>query len=92
MREARVAFSDLTCPQLSGRAFCPALSRPHKSLAFFIKLERDKDKDGRLNFQEYFNGLFDSLRNVEEAFNHLATSDEARSNILFQKLDKDNDG
>ncbi|KAK8928751.1 Calmodulin-like protein 3 [Platanthera zijinensis] len=54
--------------------------------------ERDKDKDGRLNFQEYFNGLFDSLRNVEEASNHLANSDEARANILFQKLDKDNDG
>ncbi|XP_020596408.1 calumenin isoform X2 [Phalaenopsis equestris] len=54
--------------------------------------ERDKDRDGKLSFQEYFNGLFDSLRNIEEVYNHSDTSDGAQSNKLFKELDKDNDG
>ncbi|PKU83340.1 calumenin-B [Dendrobium catenatum] len=54
--------------------------------------ERDKDRDGKLSFQEYFNGLFDSLRNIEEVYNHSVASDGALSNKLFQELDKDKDG
>ncbi|XP_039116503.1 LOW QUALITY PROTEIN: calumenin-like [Dioscorea cayenensis subsp. rotundata] len=53
--------------------------------------ERDKDKDGKLNFQEYFHGLFDSIRNYEEAYNQ-SDSMEAPANKLFKELDKDNDG
>jgi len=37
--------------------------------------ERDKDKDGKLNFQEYFNGLFDSLRNYDEVHYESDTSE-----------------
>ncbi|KAJ0985479.1 hypothetical protein J5N97_003835 [Dioscorea zingiberensis] len=53
--------------------------------------ERDKDKDGKLNFQEYFNGLFDSIRNYEEVYNQ-SDALEAPANKLFKELDKDNDG
>lgn len=57
--------------------------------------ERDKDRDGKLNFQEYFSGLFDSLRNYGEAYNLTDRSDtsvEAPAKKLFSQLDKDNDG
>ena len=54
--------------------------------------ERDKDKDGKLSFQEYFHGLFDSLRNYDEAHNESDTSETAPAKKLFQDLDKDKDG
>lgn len=54
--------------------------------------ERDKDKDGKLNFQEYFHGLFDSLRNYDEFHNESDTSETASATKLFQDLDKDKDG
>jgi len=54
--------------------------------------ERDKDKDGKLNFQEYFNGLFDSLRNYDEVHNESDTSETTPAKKIFQELDQDKDG
>lgn len=61
----------------------------------FLFRERDKDKDEKLNFQEYFNGLFDSLQNYDEVYNPTDQSDtsvEAPAKKLFSQLDQDNDG
>lgn len=63
----------------------------HYSFPIHIFRERDKDNDGKLNFQENFHGLFDSIRNYEEAYNQ-SDSMEAPANKLFKELDKDNDG
>jgi Ca2+-binding EF-hand superfamily protein len=58
--------------------------------------ERDSDKDGKVNFQEFFHGLFDSVRNYdEEGHNSSHLSDdsvEAPAKKLFNELDKDADG
>ncbi|KAJ6822982.1 developmentally-regulated G-protein 2 [Iris pallida] len=54
--------------------------------------ERDQDKDGKLDFQEFFRGLFDSIRNYDEVHNESDTSETAPAKKLFQDLDKDNDG
>ena len=54
--------------------------------------QRDKDEDGKLNFQEYFHGLFDSLRNYDEVHNVSTTSETAPAKKLFQDLDQDKDG
>ncbi|XP_077254219.1 calcium-binding EF hand family protein [Tasmannia lanceolata] len=57
--------------------------------------ERDTDKDGKLNFQEFFRGLFDSIRNYDEVGNNFSHSDnpmEASAKNLFAQLDSDNDG
>lgn len=56
--------------------------------------QRDRDKDGKLNFQEYFNGLFDSIRDFNEHV-HNASSDgssELLAKKLFSEIDHDNDG
>ncbi|KAF9623989.1 hypothetical protein IFM89_007687 [Coptis chinensis] len=58
--------------------------------------ERDSDKDGKLNFKEFFHGLFDLVRNYDEEVhnsshefdNHM----EGPAKILFGQLDKDRDG
>ncbi|PKA57262.1 Calmodulin-like protein 8 [Apostasia shenzhenica] len=54
--------------------------------------ERDKDKDGMLSFQEFFNGLFDSLSSFDGVYNRSDTSDGAPAKQLFNDLDKDNNG
>ncbi|KAL6228431.1 hypothetical protein ACLB2K_002381 [Fragaria x ananassa] len=51
------------------------------------------DKDGKVNFKEFFHGLFDLVRNYDEE-DHNATyqSDdlmEAPAKTLFAQLDKD---
>ncbi|XP_029119008.1 uncharacterized protein [Elaeis guineensis] len=76
----------------------PADSRNPKLMHWLCKeeiRERDKDRDGKLSFQEYFNGLFDSLRNYDEVYNAIDQSDtsvEAPAKKLFSQLDQDNDG
>jgi len=58
--------------------------------------ERDSDKDGKVNFKEFFHGLFDLVRNYdEESHNSSHNSDdsmEAPARVLFNQLDKDGDG
>ena len=57
--------------------------------------ERDSDKDGKVNFKEFFHGLFDLVRNYDEEghnSSHLAEdSMEAPAKVLFSQLDKDGD-
>ncbi|XP_075496125.1 uncharacterized protein LOC142533292 [Primulina tabacum] len=58
--------------------------------------ERDSDKDGKVNFKEFFHGLFDLVRNYdEEGHNSSHVSDdsnESPAKKLFSELDKDGDG
>uniref|UniRef100_A0A6V7QQL6 EF-hand domain-containing protein n=1 Tax=Ananas comosus var. bracteatus TaxID=296719 RepID=A0A6V7QQL6_ANACO len=57
--------------------------------------ERDQDKDGKLNFQEFFNGLFSLVRahdEVETTSHETDSSREAPAKKLFSQLDKDKDG
>ncbi|CAO2814017.1 unnamed protein product [Amaranthus hypochondriacus] len=61
--------------------------------------ERDTDKDGKINFNEFFHGLFDLVRNYEEeGHGHNTThhSDDPNetpaARKLFNELDKDGDG
>ncbi|XP_050234604.1 uncharacterized protein LOC126682880 isoform X2 [Mercurialis annua] len=58
--------------------------------------ERDSDKDGKVNFKEFFHGLFDLVRNYdEESQNSSHPADdsmEAPAKVLFAQLDKDGDG
>ncbi|XP_030952390.1 uncharacterized protein LOC115975652 isoform X1 [Quercus lobata] len=59
-------------------------------------LERDTDKDGKVNFKEFFHGLFDMVRNYDEEGHHSShqfdDSMEAPAKKLFAQLDKDGDG
>lgn len=73
----------------------PADSSNPKVLHWLCKeevRERDKDKDGKLDFQEFFHGLFDSLRNYDEEHNETDTSDAVPAKKLFEELDKNKDG
>ncbi|OVA13258.1 EF-hand domain [Macleaya cordata] len=77
----------------------PADSNNPKLLQWLCKeevRERDTDKDGKLNFKEFFHGLFDLVRNYdEEGHNSSHQSDdsmEAPAKILFRQLDQDGDG
>ncbi|GMH07060.1 hypothetical protein Nepgr_008900 [Nepenthes gracilis] len=58
--------------------------------------ERDTDKDGKVNFNEFFHGLFDLVRNYDEHVDnyskHFDDSAEASAKTLFAELDKDGDG
>lgn len=58
--------------------------------------ERDTDKDEKLNFKEFFHGLFDLVRNYgEEGHNSSLESQdslESPARNLFAQLDKDGDG
>lgn len=55
--------------------------------------ERDKDKDGKLSFKEYFHGLFGAIQDYDEIDNHSDSSMvEASAKKLFTQLDRDNDG
>ncbi|PRQ41450.1 putative EF-hand domain pair protein [Rosa chinensis] len=77
----------------------PADSKNPKLLQWLCKeevRERDTDKDGKINFKEFFHGLFDLVRNYdEEDHNSTHQSDdlmEAPAKTLFAQLDKDGDG
>ena len=50
--------------------------------------ERDKDNDGKLNFQEFFSGLFYSIRHYDDE----GITDDAPAKKSFSHLDLDNDG
>ncbi|XAR53174.1 hypothetical protein NMG60_11021610 [Bertholletia excelsa] len=58
--------------------------------------ERDSDKDGKVSFEEFFHGLFDSLRSYNEedhsSPHESGSSTEAPARQLFAQLDKDGDG
>ncbi|RZC75106.1 hypothetical protein C5167_050586 [Papaver somniferum] len=60
--------------------------------------ERDTDKDGKLNYKEFFHGMFDLVRNYDEeghnATHHSDSDDsmQAPARVLFQKIDLDGDG
>ncbi|KAB2624014.1 calumenin [Pyrus ussuriensis x Pyrus communis] len=77
----------------------PADSKNPKLLKWLCKeevRERDTDKDEKINFKEFFHGLFDLVRNYDEE-NHNSThqsddSMESPARNLFAQLDKDGDG
>lgn len=55
--------------------------------------QRDKDGDGKLNFQEYFHGLHDHIHGYDDEnadISHIGNMTIAKQR--FSKLDKDNDG
>lgn len=55
--------------------------------------QRDKDGDGKLNFEEYFHGLHDHIHGYDDenaAISHIGNMTIAKER--FAKLDKDNDG
>ncbi|CAL9117854.1 unnamed protein product, partial [Musa textilis] len=57
--------------------------------------ERDTDKDGKLNFEEYLTGLFHLIRNYDEVYSsthETDTSNEIPAKKLFAQLDLDNNG
>ncbi|KAK2459021.1 hypothetical protein P8452_05526 [Trifolium repens] len=58
--------------------------------------ERDSDRDGKVNFKEFFHGLFDLVRNYEEESHndshHSDNSLDAPAKKLFAQLDQDGDG
>lgn len=62
----------------------------------FIFRERDSDKDGKVNFKEFFHGLFDFVRNYDEERHSPShesdDSAEAPARKIFAELDKDSDG
>lgn len=64
--------------------------------ALFIFRERDTDRDGKVNFKEFFHGLFDLVRNYDEeghnSSDHSDDSMEAPARKLFAELDRDGDG
>ncbi|KAL5721328.1 hypothetical protein ACHQM5_004986 [Ranunculus cassubicifolius] len=77
----------------------PADSNNPKLLKWLCKeeiRERDTDRDGKINFKEFFHGLFDLVRNYgEDIHNSSHDSDnamEAPARVLFAQLDKDGDG
>ncbi|CAM0946172.1 unnamed protein product [Alopecurus aequalis] len=55
--------------------------------------ERDKDNDGKLNFQEFYNGLFYSIRHYDdETSTDDSNGSDAPARKSFSQLDLDNDG
>nr|CAB3449370.1 unnamed protein product [Digitaria exilis] len=55
--------------------------------------ERDKDNDGKLNFQEFFSGLFYSIRHYDdEGITDGTGGSDAPAKKSFSHLDLDNDG
>ncbi|CAJ2663486.1 unnamed protein product [Trifolium pratense] len=77
----------------------PADSKNPKLRQWLCKAEvreRDMDRDGKVNFKEFFHGLFDLVRNYDEGcYNdsrHFDDSMDASARVLFSQLDKDGDG
>ncbi|GFP94005.1 calmodulin [Phtheirospermum japonicum] len=77
----------------------PADTKNPKLLQWLCKeeiRERDSDKNGKVDFKEFFHGLFDLVRNYDDE-DHNSTHDsddsvEAPAKVLFKQLDKDGDG
>ncbi|KAI9084985.1 hypothetical protein K1719_032977 [Acacia pycnantha] len=77
----------------------PADSKNPRLLQWLCKeevRERDTDRDGKINFKEFFHGLFDLVRNYDEeshdALHHSDNSMDGPARVLFDQLDKDGDG
>ncbi|XP_038892509.1 calumenin-B-like [Benincasa hispida] len=76
----------------------PADSKSPKLLLWLcadVVRERDNDKDGKLNFSEFFPRIFDLVRRVDEDYSSLNWDDdelEARAKKMFSNLDKNSDG
>ncbi|GAA0150874.1 calmodulin-related [Lithospermum erythrorhizon] len=58
--------------------------------------ETDTNKDGKVDFKEFFNGVYDLLRNYDEEDHHTSHQNdhvgELPAKKLFDQLDKDGDG
>ncbi|CAK8560412.1 unnamed protein product [Lathyrus sativus] len=58
--------------------------------------ERDTDRDGKVSYIEFVNGLFVSIRSYDEESNgyshHSDDSKNAYAKVVFSQLDKDRDG
>ncbi|KAF7810566.1 reticulocalbin-2 [Senna tora] len=69
---------------------------PSSLTSTLSSLERDTDRDGKINFKEFFHGLFDLVRNYDEeshnSSHHSDNSMDAPARMLFGQLDKDSDG
>ena len=64
-----------------------------RSNFYWLLRERDKDNDGKLNFQEFFNGLFYSIRHYDdEGSTDDSNGSDAPAKKSFSQLDLDNDG
>ncbi|KAJ0737187.1 putative EF-hand domain-containing protein [Helianthus annuus] len=85
--------------QSSGCGLLIKKKKKKKKTVLFIFLisrrERDSDRDGKINFKEFFHGLFDLVRNYDdEAHNssHESTDSlESPARNFFAQLDKDGD-
>lgn len=76
----------------------PSDSKSPKLLHWLCKeevRERDTDRDGKVNFDEFFHGLFDLVRNYDEEDHNSShpshDSLESPARHLFSQLDKDGD-
>ncbi|XP_010546283.1 PREDICTED: reticulocalbin-2 [Tarenaya hassleriana] len=77
----------------------PADTKNPKLLMWLCKeevRERDSDKDGKISFQEFFHGIFDTVSNYEEenqnSSHPLHGLPEGPAKQLFGQLDKNGDG
>ncbi|KAK8668880.1 hypothetical protein V6N13_106326 [Hibiscus sabdariffa] len=71
----------------------PADSKNPKLLQWLCKeevRERDADKDGKVNFNEFFHGIFDLVISHDEE-GHISMETETPAKRLFSQLDKDGD-
>lgn len=67
----------------------------HFLLSFVCFRERDSNKDRVLDFQEFFHGIYDLIRNYEDPQHDGDESDdshEVAAKILFNQLDRDGSG
>ncbi|XP_021892399.1 calmodulin-4-like isoform X1 [Carica papaya] len=67
-----------------------------KEEAICFLRERDSDGDGKVNFKEFFHGLFDLVRNYDEDSDNSSHPSgdlmETPAKNMFSRLDKDGDG
>ncbi|XP_068648549.1 uncharacterized protein [Aristolochia californica] len=77
----------------------PADSKNPKLLSWLSKeevRERDSDNDGKLNFQEFFHGIFDLISSYDQegynASHRSSDSLESPAKKMFADLDHDKDG
>lgn len=76
-----------------------ALFLPLKNHFFSSFSHRDKDHDGKLTFQEFFENLFDEVYEPPEFehfephhLDHPEKGDEKKAREMFHNLDTNNDG
>ncbi|XP_006646020.1 calumenin-like [Oryza brachyantha] len=74
----------------------PSDSENPKIISLLCKQEirqRDKDGDGKLNFEEYFHGLHDHIHGYDDENAYISLiGNTTVAKERFAKLDKDNDG